>query len=256
MNYGNFADCRAATLSGQTALPLSVLVVTQNRELRERIITYLDEHRCRGVAVSKMPPAAHFCAEQFSLLVLDVQLGPLDGFDVLRRVRAKSDIPVIMITCRRRDDFDCVIGLELGADDFLCEPLNPRELFARVRAILRRQGKAHQLQAQPQRGGYRFMGWELRRRTRTLTDPAGRVVKLTKNEYALLNAFLEAPGRTLSRVHLIRATRPHEDIFDRSINVQVLRLRRKLQPTPSSPQLIRTDRGVGYILDAPVEPLF
>ena len=256
MNYANLVDSRAATPSDKTAFPLSVLVVTQNRDLRERITAYLGEHRCRAVGANEMPPIARLHIEQFSLIVLDVQLEPLDGFEVLRRLRAESDIPVIMITRNRRDDFDCVIGLELGADDFLDEPLNPRELLARGRAILRRHGRAHQLHAQPQRGGYRFMGWELRCRTRTVTDPTGRVVDLTKNEYALLNAFLEAPRRPLSRVHLMRATRPHEDIFDRSINVQVLRLRKKLQPSPFEPQLIRTYRGVGYILDAPVEPLF
>lgn len=256
MYDANPADGTAATPSDQPAFPLSVLVVTQDCELRERITVYLGEHRCRAIGASDMPPTARLQTDRFSLLVLDVQLEPLDGFDVLRRVRAQSDIPVIMITRKRRDDFDCVVGLELGADDVLGEPLNPRELLARARAILRRHGRVHQSPAESQRGGYRFMGWELRRRSRTLTDPTGRVVNLTKNEYALLNAFLETPGRPLSRVHLMRATRPHEDMYDRSIDVQVLRLRRKLQPEPCAQPLIRTQRGVGYVLDVPVEPLF
>lgn len=250
------ADLTETTPSDLSSCPLSVLVVTRDRDLRERFTRYLGEHRCRAVGAGDMPPPARLEADRFNLLVLDVQLEPLDGFDLLRRVRAESDIPVIMITRQIRDDFDCVVGLELGADDFLGEPLNPRELLARGRAILRRHGKAHVPPSQLQRGGYRFGGWELRRRTRTVTDPAGRVVTLSKNEYALLLTFLDAPRRPLSRVLLMRATRPHEDIFDRSIDVQVLRLRRKLQLSSDAPQLIKTDRGVGYVFDAAVEPLF
>lgn len=249
-------DWTAEIPSDENAMALSVLVVTKDHDLRERIIAYLSERRCRAVGVSDMPPTARLQADRFSLLVLDVYLEPVDGFAVLRRVRTESDIPVIMITRKRRDDFDCVIGLELGADDVLGQPVNPRELLARGRAILRRHGMVHQFHAQPQSGGYRFIGWELRRRSRTVTDPAGSVVNLSKNEYALLNAFLEAPRRILSRLHLMRATRPHEDIFDRSIDVQVLRLRRKLRPSPSEPELIKTERGVGYLFDAPVEPFF
>jgi DNA-binding response OmpR family regulator len=193
---------------------------------------------------------------QFSLVILDVQLGQRDGFDILRQIRGKSDIPVILITGQRRDDIDRIVGLELGADDYLSKPFNLRELLARARAILRRQEMGRQLTTTPVRGGYRFSGWELRRRTRTLTDPAGAIVDLTKGEYALLVAFLEAPLRPLSREHLLQATRTHEDIFDRSIDVQVLRLRRKLEADPAQPRLIRTERGIGYIFDTAVETLF
>ena len=256
MHRVNIADGSTATPLDQPAFSLSVLVVTQDRDLRERITASLREHRCRAIGASGVPPAARFESDQFSLVVLDVELAPHDGFDVLRQVRAQSDIPVIMITRKRQDDFDCIIGLELGADDFVREPLNPRELLARARAILRRHARAHQPPPQSMRGGYRFMGWELRRRTRSVTDPTGQIVPLTKNEYALLSAFLEAPRRPLSRVYLMRALRPHEDIYDRSIDVQVLRLRRKLQPEPCARQLIRTERGVGYVFDALVEPLF
>jgi DNA-binding response OmpR family regulator len=239
----------------QATHPLEILIVTRNRERRERLVAHLGRQRCRAVAMSEMPPPARLKADRYNLLLLDVQLEPIDGFEVLRRVRAQSDIPIIMMSSGPRDDYDCVMSLELGADDFVGEPVNPRELLARGRAILRRHGAAHDFSAD-QRGGYRFAGWELRRRTRTVTDPEGQPVALSKNDYALLLAFLEAPRRPLSRLQLMRATRPHEDIFDRSIDVQVLRLRRKLESVAGQSPLIRTDRNFGYIFDAAVEPLF
>ncbi|MBS9478459.1 winged helix-turn-helix domain-containing protein [Ancylobacter sp. VKM B-3255] len=238
------------------AIPIRALIVTDDRDLRGRIADHFGENLCHAVGTSRMPAVARLQTDQLNLIVLDMQLEPLGGFDELRRLRAVSDIPVILMAHKPRDPYDSVIGLELGADDVLFAPLNPRELLARARAIMRRQGRPHGAAAQLKRGGYRFMGWELLRRTRTLKNPMGRLVKLSKSEYALLTAFLDAPRRPLSRVHLMRATRQHEDIFDRSIDVQVLRLRRKLQPLPAAPQLIRTERGVGYVFDADVEPLF
>src|SRR3954467_8800900 len=182
------------------------------------------------------------------------RVGEADGLALLREIGSKSDIPVIITTGHRRDEIDRVVGLELGADDYITKPFGLRELLARVRAILRRQelGRVAR-QRDPERGGYRFNGWVLERRGRRLTDAAGEPVPLAKSEYALLLAFLEAPQRTLSREHLLQATRIHEDIFDRSIDVQVLRLRRKLEPNPSAPQIIKTERGVGYVFALPVE---
>jgi DNA-binding response OmpR family regulator len=145
--------------------------------------------------------------------------------------------------------------LELGADDYILKPFSLRELLARVRAVLRRQEMGRVARAQdPERGGYRFDGWLLERRGRRLIDPNAVPVSLSKGEYALLLAFLEAPQRALSREQLLQATRVHEDIFDKSIDVQVLRLRRKLEVDPSVPRMIRTERGVGYIFAVPVEP--
>src|SRR5262249_5647992 len=146
-------------------------------------------------------------------------------------------------------------GLELGADDYIIKPFNPRELLARVRAVLRRQeiGRAGQ-QRDPERGGYTFEGWRLDRRLRRLTDPKGAAVPLTKGEYALLVAFLKAPQRPLSREQLLQATRIHEDVFDRSIDVQVLRLRRKIEVDASAPRMISTERGVGYTFVPIVAP--
>jgi DNA-binding response OmpR family regulator len=135
------------------------------------------------------------------------------------------------------------------------KPFSLRELLARIRAVLRRReaGRvAQQRNAQPLR--CRFGGWQLDRHSRHLTDPDGATVAPTKGEYALLTTFLDAPQRPLTREHLLQATRIHEDVFDRSIDVQILRLRRKLEIDPSLPRIIQTERGIGYVFTLPVEP--
>jgi DNA-binding response OmpR family regulator len=157
-------------------------------------------------------------------VILDLRLGHEDGFDLLREIRSRSDVPIIITTGDRRDEIDRVVGLELGADDYVTKPFSLRELLARIRAVLRRQeaGRAALQRDDPDRGRYKFGGWQLDRRTRRLTDPNGTEVALTKGEYALLTALLDAPQRPLSREHLLQSTRVHEDIFDRSIDVQIL----------------------------------
>jgi two-component system, OmpR family, response regulator len=159
------------------------------------------------------------------------------------------------MTGHGREEVDRVVGLELGADDYLAKPFSLRELLARVRAILRRHEMGRAARARnPERGGYRFNGWSLERRTRRLVNPDGAAVLLTKSHYALLLAFLKAPQRPLTGEMLLQATRVREDIFDRSIDVQVLRLRRKLEIDPNAPRVIETERGVGYIFTALVKP--
>src|SRR5258706_6016446 len=196
----------------------------------------------------------HLAGAEVTLVILDLRLGLEDGLDLLRTVPLSSEVPVIIITGARLDEIDRVVGLELGADDYLTKPFNLRELLARVRAILRRfdVGRAAPPR-DPERGRFRFSAWQLDGSSRQLTDPAGALVALTKGEYAMLLAFLEAPQRPLSREHLLQATRVHEDVFDRSIDVQILRLRRKLERDPSAPRVIQTERGVGYVFAVPVE---
>ena len=193
------------------------------------------------------------------LVVLDLRLGQEDGLDLLRDIRASSDVPVIIITGHRRDEIDRVVGLERGADDYITKPFGLRELLARIRAVLRRRepGQAAAIAAQRDagKGRCRFGSWQLDRRSRRLTDSRGEPIALTKGEYALLIAFLDAPQRPLSREHLLQATRVHEDVFDRSIDVQVLRLRRKLEADPNTPSIIRTERGIGYVFTLPVQAL-
>jgi two-component system, OmpR family, response regulator len=151
------------------------------------------------------------------------------------------------------EEVDRVLGLELGADDYLTKPFGLRELLARVRAILRRHELKRTGSRKLQRSGFRFGRWQLERESRRLTTQDGSLVALTKSELSLLVAFLECPQRPLTREQLLQATRVHEDIFDRSIDVQVLRLRRKLETDASSPRIIRTERGVGYVFALPVE---
>jgi DNA-binding response OmpR family regulator len=225
--------------------------------MRHVITSYFMQNQCSAEGATGIEDIVQQVGSgRFGLVILDIHLGEKDGFDVLRQIRSCSDIPVIMITGQRQDEVDRVVGLELGADDYLTKPFNLRELLARARAILRRQEMGRQSTGPAVRGGYRFNGWELRRKTRKLTDPQGENVILTKSEYTLLVAFLEAAGRPVSREHLLQATRTHEDIYDRSIDVQVLRLRRKLERDPSQPTIILTERGIGYIFAVPVEPLF
>jgi len=188
------------------------------------------------------------------LIVLDLRLDQEDGLELLRETRSRSDVPVIIITGDGGDEIDRVVGLELGADDCITKPFGLRELLARIRAVLRRHEAGRSApQRDPERRRSKFGGWQLDRRLRRLVDPAGSQISLTKGEYALLTAFLDAPQRPLSREQLLQATRVHEDIFDRSIDVQILRLRRKLETDPSTPQIIRTERGVGYTFTLPVQ---
>ena len=232
-----------------------VLVVEDDPALQRMILNYFAENNIlTHVANNRHEMVDRLGKSEVNLVILDLRLGSEDGLDLLREVRLSSEVPVIIITGHRRDDIDRVVGLELGADDYLTKPFNLRELLARVRAVLRRfdVGRAAPVR-DPERGRFRFSGWQLDRRTRQLVDPAGTAVALTKGEYAMLVAFLEAPQRPLSREHLLQATRVHEDVFDRSIDVQILRLRRKLERDPSAPRVIRTERGVGYVFAVDVE---
>src|SRR5262249_52159247 len=231
-----------------------VLVVEDEAAWQRMILNYFGENNIRALlACDRKEMVGQLGSTEVNLVILDLRLGQEDGLDLLREIRSSSDVPVIIITGHRREDIDRVVGLELGADDYLTKPFNLRELLARVRAVLRRVDARSSTQARdPERGRWQFSGWQLDRRTRRLTDPDGAPVALTKGEYALLVAFLDAPQRPLSREHLLQATRVHEDVFDRSIDVQILRLRRKLERDPSTPRVIQTERGVGYVFAAPV----
>jgi two-component system, OmpR family, response regulator len=237
--------------------PGRILLVDDDPAMRQVVADYLEGHGMRVVSASRRQDVARlFASREPDLVILDLQLGQEDGLDLLRELRSSSDVPVIITTGHRRDEIDRVVGLELGADDYVTKPFGLRELLARIRAVLRRR-QAGELKSQrdAERGRCRFGGWELDRRARRLMDPDGAEVALTKGEYALLIAFVDAPQRPLTREYLLQATRVHEDVFDRSIDVQVLRLRRKLEKDATAPQVIRTERGVGYVFALPVEPL-
>jgi DNA-binding response OmpR family regulator len=233
-----------------------IVVVDDDPALRRLVTSYLEDQNIPTRSVSNRSELnRQLEATHPSLIILDLRLGQDDGLDLLREIRSHSDVPVIITTGHRPDEIDRIVGLELGADDYIIKPFSLRELLARVRAVLRRHEMGRTARTRdPERGGYRFNGWKLERRGRRLVDPSETPVSLSKGEYALLLAFLEAPQRPLTREHLLQATRIHEDIFDRSIDVQVLRLRRKLEIDPSAPRVIQTARGVGYVFALPVEP--
>jgi DNA-binding response OmpR family regulator len=233
-----------------------IVVVDDDPALREMVIRYLEDHNIPTKSASNRAELnRHLAGTAPSLIILDLRLGQDDGLALLKEIRSHSDVPVIIMTGHRSEEIDRIVGLELGADDYIIKPFSLRELLARVRAVLRRQEVRRTARAgNPERGGYRFNGWMLERRGRKLLDPNGVQVSLSKGEYGLLLAFLEAPQRPLTREQLLQATRVHEDIFDRSIDVQVLRLRRKLEIDPSAPRVIQTERGVGYLFAAEVEP--
>ena len=176
---------------------------------------------------------------------------------IARTLRSSSAIPIIMLT-GVRDEADRVMGLELGADDFLTKPFSPRELLARIRTVLRRTKSSALAQAREREiRAYRFADFELNLRTRRLKRREGPNIDLTNREFNLLAALLAAPERILSRDQLLEASRVYDnEVYDRAIDVQVLRLRRKIETDPAQPQFIVTERGVGYIFRSPVEILY
>jgi DNA-binding response OmpR family regulator len=234
-----------------------VLAVDDDPTMRELIGDYLQQNEFRVTTVGDGAAMQAALADGvIDLIVLDLKLKGEDGMGIARRLRSESTIPIIMVT-GRCEEADRVMGLEMGADDYLTKPFSPRELLARIRTVLRRRhaevrhGRPNGVRA------YRFNGWELNLNTRRLTRPDGRPVPLTNGQFSLLVVLLGSPRRILSRDQLIELSRLHNDeVYDRSIDVQVLRLRRRLEDDPARPSFIITERGAGYRLDAPVETVY
>ena len=190
---------------------------------------------------------------RIDLVVLDLMLPGEDGLSICRRLRSSSDLPVIMVTAKG-EEIDRIVGLEMGADDYLVKPFNPRELLARIRAVLRRGG-GRLAAAVPATSILAFDGWRLDPYRRTLTNPEGARVALTGAELDLLLVFCERPRRVLSRDLLIDLTKGRAAApFERSIDVLVSRLRQKMEPDPREPLLIRTIRSGGYMFSPEVKP--
>lgn len=189
-----------------------------------------------------------------ALVVLDVMLPGINGFEVLRRLRGVSKIPVLLLTARG-EDVDRIVGLEIGADDYLPKPFNPRELVARIKAVLRRAQSPTQA-ASVSSGALGFCGYVLDQAQRRLVDRDGQEVILTAGEYELLVALACRPRRVLSRDDLLEITRGRSaGPFDRSIDVQISRLRRKIEPDPADPSIIKTVRSGGYVFAPEVQTL-
>ena len=228
-----------------------LVVVDDDPELRELLIDYLSEHAFRVTGVDSSPRLRHVLSvSQVDLVITDLNLGAEDGLEIVRMLSSQSDTPIIVISGDRMDETDKVVGLELGASDYITKPLGLRELLARVRAALRIKPI---LPDYNDRKIYEFAGWSLNVRLRELTSPDARGVKLTAGEFNLLVAFLRSPRQVMTREQLLAASRVHaEEIFDRSIDVLILRLRRKIEEDASVPRLLLTERGAGYMLNADV----
>ncbi len=232
-----------------------IVVIDDDPDMRGMVMEYLQSNDLRVSAFDSGRGLIEFLqTEVVDLLVLDLKLPGEDGISIARRVRDESPLPIIMLT-GRTDEADRVMGLELGADDYLTKPFSTRELLARIRALLRRvRQQATVADEVGKLRAYRFGGWELNVRVRKIKSPDGRVLPLTNGEFSLLTAFLTSPRRVLTRAQLLDLTRLYNDeIYERSIDAQVLRLRRRIEVDPSEPRFILTERGVGYFFDADVE---
>lgn len=227
-----------------------ILVVDDHRDIRDLLAKYLAQHGLRvTVAEGGVAMKRGLKASAVDLVVLDVMMPGEDGLSLCRHLRETTDIPVILLTAMA-EDTDRVVGLEIGADDYVTKPFNPRELLARIKAVLRRaQSLPRQRNAPVESNLLRFDRWTFDAGRRELLDPAGTAVPLSTAEFQLLNAFLGHPRRVLSREQLLDLTQGRAaKVFDRSIDNQVSRLRRKIELDPKSPELIKTVWGGGYML--------
>ncbi len=231
-----------------------VAIVEDDNEIRALLVSLLARE---GFETAGCRTAAEFDRlmerQRIDLAILDVMLPGEDGLSLCRRLRARGEVPVLMVTAKG-DDIDRIVGLEIGADDYLAKPFNPRELIARVRAILRRTRGANRLGPAPPAERYGFAGWTLDAGARALRAPDGAEVELTGGEFDLLLSFVTHAQRVLNRDQLLDWTRGRSaGPFDRAIDVQLSRLRRKLAEHPSGEGLIKTVRGGGYLFAALVE---
>jgi len=231
-----------------------ILIVDDDREIRDLLARFLGQHGYR-VSVAADGREMHQLLDQnrIGLVVLDLMLPGDDGLTLCRNLRAKSDLPVIMLTAMG-EETDRIVGLEMGADDYLAKPFNPRELLARIKAVLRRSKSLPHPTDDIERALFKFSGWSLDTATRELRSSEGVLTTLTGGEYALLVAFLKHPQHVLNRDQLLDMARGRDAIpFDRSIDVQISRLRHKIEEDPAEPTLIKTIRGGGYVFSTDVE---
>jgi two-component system OmpR family response regulator len=230
-----------------------ILIVEDDREISALVARYLSQNGMRCVAARDGREMDRTLRDgRFDLIVLDLNLPGEDGLSICRRLRQSTSIPIIMLTARS-EDIDRIIGLEMGADDYLGKPFNPRELLARIRAVMRRQQGA---QADPDTtpGAFAFNGWTLDASKRELNNPDDVRVAVTGAEFDLLRAFCERPGRVLSRDVLLDLTQGRTATpFERSIDILISRLRQKIERDPREPELIKTIRSGGYLFTPAVE---
>lgn len=232
-----------------------ILLVDDDQDILTLLSSFLETHGYSvDTAINSQQLDHQLAYVQYHLIVLDLMLPGEDGLSICKRVRRKSDIPIVMLTALG-DETDRIVGLELGADDYLPKPFNPRELLARIKAVLRRYKNPQFTSDNNSRDTILcFDIWNINLAKRELTNNRGVITSLTSGEYELLLAFTENPQRILTRDQLLDITRGrHAGPFDRSIDVQLSRLRKKIEPDPKNPVLIKTVRNGGYIFTPQVE---
>jgi two-component system, OmpR family, response regulator len=230
-----------------------ILIVDDDRDIRDLLSEYLQKQGYRAsVAADGRAMRAFMSRIAPDLIVLDLMLPGEDGLALCREVRTQSEVPIIMLTARG-EEVDRIVGLEMGADDYLAKPFSPRELVARIKSILRRSRALPANLKPDQARFFQFAGWTLEVATRNLLSPDGVAIALSGTDYKLLRIFLDHPNRVLTRDQLIDMTQSRDaGPFDRSIDLQVSRLRRRLNDNPKDPAIIKTARGEGYVLAAEV----
>jgi two-component system OmpR family response regulator len=231
-----------------------ILVVDDDAEIRELLGEYLEKNGCKATVVADGRGMwAALARGKVDLIVLDLMLPGEDGLELCRKLRADSDTPVIMLTARG-EETDRVVGLEIGADDYLAKPFSARELLARIKNVLRRYRSLPRNLRPEEVRAFVFAGWRLDTVSRHLVSPAEVVTSLSGAEFRLLRVFLEHPNHVLSRDQLTMFLHGREaEPFDRSIDNQVSRLRHRLDDDPTDPRILKTVRGEGYVLAVPVE---
>jgi len=226
-----------------------ILVVDDDREIRTLLAEYLDANGFRTLTATNGADMRKVLDEsRVDLIVLDLTLPGEDGLTLCRNLRAQSNVPVIMLTARG-EPLDRILGLEMGADDYLAKPFEPRELFARIRSVLRRTQALPPSMMRPEAKTMHFSGWTLDLTARHLLNAEGVVVALSGAEFRMLKVFLDHPNRILNRDQLLELTQGREaDPFDRSVDIQISRLRQKLGDDARTPTIIKTIRNEGYVL--------
>ena len=230
-----------------------ILIVDDEADIREPLAEYLIRNELNVVMAGSAAEArTQINQSEVDLIILDIMMPNEDGLSLCRDLRTRSDVPIILLTART-DDIDRIIGLEMGADDYIGKPFAPRELLARIKAVLRRTGpRSNRLQVQGQRV-YSFNTWLVNVDERILMSVEGLNVPMGDAEFRLLLAFVTRPGQVLSRSQLLDLADAREaDPFDRSIDNRIVRLRRKLEEDPANPSLIKTVRSGGYVFTAQV----
>ena len=236
--------------------PPHILVVDDHREIRDAVTRYLEKNGMRATSArDAVDMDAKLANGQYDLIVLDVMMPGEDGLSVCRRLSATGSVPILMLTALG-EETDRIVGLEIGADDYLAKPFNPREVVARIKAILRRSTKAEPYAGTLSGRRIAFAHWVLDTDSRVLSKDDGAQIDLTSAEFKLLTVLLERPRFVLSRDQLLDLTAGRAaSVFDRTIDNQISRLRRKIELDPSRPRIVTTVRGGGYCLAADVREL-